>query len=116
MKLDATASFQCAKDDVKSVKQHTRTWHFAEKYMSLRSKYVQSVRYVNYVTNLLAQCSLYKNTIYYFQYQKRMQLLIFFIYSFKPNIFFLVNSLNLMDTIKTIIEIIELQLNSTVNS
>ena len=25
MKLDATAYFQCAKDDVKSVKQHTRT-------------------------------------------------------------------------------------------
>ena len=26
------------KDDVKSVKQHTRTWYFAEKYMFLRRK------------------------------------------------------------------------------
>ena len=31
MKLDATAYFQCAKDDVKSVKRHTKTWYFAEK-------------------------------------------------------------------------------------
>ena len=31
MKLDATAYLQCAKDDVKSVKQHTRKWYFAEK-------------------------------------------------------------------------------------
>ena len=31
MKLDAAAYFQCAKDDVKSVKQQTRTWYFAEK-------------------------------------------------------------------------------------
>ena len=61
----------------------------------------QSLRYVNYVTDLLAQCSLYKNTIYYFQYQKRMQYLIFFIYCFKTYIFFLVNSSNLMDTTKT---------------
>ena len=30
MKLDATAYFQCAKDDVKSVKQNTRTWYFAD--------------------------------------------------------------------------------------
>ena len=30
MKLDATAFFQCAKDGVKSVKQYTRTWCFAE--------------------------------------------------------------------------------------
>ena len=34
MKLDATAYFQCAKDDVKSAKQHTRTWYFAEIYVS----------------------------------------------------------------------------------
>ena len=33
----------------------------------------------------------------------------------KPIIFFLVNSSNLMDTIKTINVLIELQLNSTVN-
>ena len=72
MILDATAYFQCAKDDIKSVKQHTRTWYFDEKYMFLRRKYDQGVRYVNYVTDLLAQCSLYKNTIYYFQHQKRM--------------------------------------------
>ena len=38
MKLDATAYFQCEKDDVKSVKQHTRTWYFAEKYMFLLRK------------------------------------------------------------------------------
>ena len=34
MKLDATAYFQCAKDDVKSVKQHTRTCYFMKKYVS----------------------------------------------------------------------------------
>ena len=38
MKLDAIAYFQCEKDDVKSVKQHPRTWYFAEKYMFLRRK------------------------------------------------------------------------------
>ena len=38
MKLDATAYFQCEKDDVKSVMQHTRTWYFAEKYMFLYRK------------------------------------------------------------------------------
>ena len=36
-------------------------------------------------------------------------------YCFKTNNFFLVNYSNLMDTIKTIIVVIELQLNSTVN-
>ena len=36
MKLDATAYFQFAKDDVKSVKQHPRTLYFVEKYMFLR--------------------------------------------------------------------------------
>ena len=71
MKLDTTAYFQCAKDDVKSVKQHTRTWCFAEKYMFLRWKQDQSARYVNYVTDLLANCYLYKKTIYYFKYQRR---------------------------------------------
>ena len=88
MKLDATAYFQCAKDDVKSVKQYTRTWYFAKKYMFLRRKQDQSVRYVNYVTDLLVQCSLNKNAIYYFQYQRRMYFLIFIIYCFKTNIFF----------------------------
>ena len=72
MKLDGTAYFQCAKDYVKNVKQHTRTWYFEEKYMFLRRKQDQSVRYVNYVTDLLVQCSLYKNAIYYVQYQRRM--------------------------------------------
>ena len=38
MKLDTTAYFQCVKDNVKSVKQHTKTWYFAEKYMFLRRK------------------------------------------------------------------------------
>ena len=38
MKLDATAYFQYANDDVKSVKQHTRNRYFAEKYMFLRRK------------------------------------------------------------------------------
>ena len=38
MKLDATAYFQYAKDDVKSVKQHPRTCYFADKYMFLRKK------------------------------------------------------------------------------
>ena len=38
MNLDATAYFQFAKDGVKSVKQHTRTWYFAEKYMFLNRK------------------------------------------------------------------------------
>ena len=59
MKLDATAYFQSAKDDVKSVKQHTRTWYFEEKYTFLCKKQDQSVRYVNYVTDPLAQFSLY---------------------------------------------------------
>ena len=35
MKLYATAYFKCEMDDIKSVKQHTRTWYFAEKYMLL---------------------------------------------------------------------------------
>ena len=47
---------------------------------------------------------------------RRMQFLIFIIYFFKTNIFFLVNSSNLMDTIKTIIVLIELQFNSTIDS
>ena len=34
MKQRATAYFLCAKDDVKSVKQHTKTWCFAKKYVS----------------------------------------------------------------------------------
>ena len=72
MKLDATAYLQCAKDNVISVKQHTRTCYFAEKYMFLRRKQDQSVWYVKYVTDLLVQCSLYKNAICYFQYQRRM--------------------------------------------
>ena len=72
MKPDATDYFQCANDDAKSVKQHTWTWYFAEKYMFLRRKQDQSVRYVNYVTDLLVQCSLYKNAIYYFKCQRRM--------------------------------------------
>ena len=38
MKLDATAYFQCEKDDVKSVKQQIRTRYFAEKYMFLPRK------------------------------------------------------------------------------
>ena len=38
MKLGAPAYFQCAKDDVKSVKQHGRTWYFAEKFMFLLRK------------------------------------------------------------------------------
>ena len=38
MKLDAKAYFQRAKHDVKSVKQHTRTWYFAEQQMFLRRK------------------------------------------------------------------------------
>ena len=38
MKLDATAYFPCAKDDVKSVQQHTKTLYFADKYMFLRRK------------------------------------------------------------------------------
>ena len=33
IKQDATAYFQCAKDDVKTYEQHTRTCYFAEKYM-----------------------------------------------------------------------------------
>ena len=31
MKIDATACFEYANDDVKNVKQHTRTLYFAEK-------------------------------------------------------------------------------------
>ena len=70
-----------------------------------------------YITDLQAQCSLYKNTIYNFQYQRKMLFLKFINYCFKPFYFFFwVNSSNLMDTIKTIIVLIELQLNSTVNS
>ena len=38
MKLDTTAYFQYAKDDVKRVKQRPRTWYFAEKYMFLLRK------------------------------------------------------------------------------
>ena len=79
--------------------------------MFLRRTYDQSVRYVNHVTDLLALCSLYKNTIYYFQYQNKNT-----IFNIQSLYFFLVNSSNLMDTIKTIIELMELKLYSTVNS
>ena len=51
-----------------------------------------------------------------FPIPKKNVFLIFIIYCFKTNTFLLVNSSNLMDTIKTIIVLIELQLNSTVNS
>ena len=62
-----------------------------------------STRYVNYVTDLLAQCSLHKNTIYYIGHQKRMLFLIHIIFCFKTNsFFFLVKSSHLMDTIKAI--------------
>ena len=47
---------------------------------------------------------------------KKNVIKIVIIYCFKTNIFFLVNSSNLMDTIKTIIVLIELKLNSTVDS
>ena len=117
MKQDATSYFQCAKDDVNVLNNTLEPDILRQKYVFLRMKYDQSVRYVNYVTDLLAQCSLYKSTIYYFQYQRRMLFLIFIIYCFKTNsFFFLVSSSNLMDTIKTIIVLIELQLNVTVNS
>ena len=37
MKPDTRAYFKCTKDDVKSVKQHTKTWHFVEKiYVSMQ--------------------------------------------------------------------------------
>ena len=36
MKLDENSLL--SKDGVKSVKQHTRTWYFAKKYMFLRRK------------------------------------------------------------------------------
>ena len=40
MKLDATAYFQCANDDVKSFKQHTWTWYFPEKiYVSTQQRW-----------------------------------------------------------------------------
>ena len=72
MKLDATAYFQCAKGDVKSVKQHTRTWYFEEKiYVSM-----QEIRPECKVCELryqpISKCSLYMNTIYYFKYQRKM--------------------------------------------
>ena len=51
-----------------------------------------------------------------FPIPKKNVFLIFIIYCFKINNSFLVNSSNLMDTIKTIVVLIELQLNSTVNS
>ena len=117
MKLDATAYFQCAKDDVKVLSNTLEPDILQKKYVSAQEIWPECIRYVNYVTALLAQCFLHKNTIYYFQYQKKkMKFLIFIVYCFKTNNFFLVNSSNLMDTIKTIIELIELQLNSTVNS
>ena len=55
----------------KFVKQHTSSWYFAEKYIILPKKVI-SVRHVNYVTDLFAHCSLHKNTIHNFQYQKRI--------------------------------------------
>ena len=57
----------------------------------------------------IAQCSLYKNTIYYFHSLPKKNV-IFDIYHllFQNTHFFLVNSSNLMDTIKTIIVHIEL--------
>ena len=72
---------------------------------------------MNYVTDLLAQYSLYKNTIYYFQYQKKNVVFNIHHLLFQNQYFlFLANSSNFMDTIKTIIVLIELQLNSIVNS
>ena len=71
MKLDATAYFQCAKDGVISVKEHTRTWYFAENICFYAGNKIQSVRYVNYVTNILAQCSLYKNAFFLFPIPKK---------------------------------------------
>ena len=58
------------KDDFKNVKQHNLTWYFAEKYIFLHRKEDKSAKHVDYVTDLFAQSSLHKNTIYYFQYQK----------------------------------------------
>ena len=44
MKSNATAYFHRAKNDVKSVKQHTWTWYFAENYMLLRRKWRQEYK------------------------------------------------------------------------
>ena len=107
MELDATAYFQCAKDDVLSVKQYTRTLYFAEKYMFVRRKYEQSVSFVNYVTDLFAQCSLYKKTIYYSNTKKNAIFNIHHLLFQNQYFFFLVNSSNLMDTNETIIVLIE---------
>ena len=70
MKLDATAYFQCAKDDVKVLSNTLEPDILKKIYVSTQED--QSVRYVNYVTDLLVKCSLYKNAIYYVQYQRRM--------------------------------------------
>ena len=47
---------------------------------------------MNYVTDPLSQCSLYKNMIYYYQYPKKNILVTFIIFIFKNNRFFVVNT------------------------
>ena len=64
----------------------------------------------------IGKCPLYMNTIYYFKYQRRMLFFNIHPLLFQNQYFILVNSSNLMDTIKTISVLIELQLNSTVSS
>ena len=114
MKLDVTTYFQCAKDDVKSVKQRTRTRYLKKTYVptqEIRPECkVCELRYQPIGTMFVIQ---EYNLL--FPIPKKC-ILIFIIYCFKTNIIFLVNSSNLIHTIKTIIVLIELQLNSTVNS
>ena len=71
---------------------------------------------MNYVTDLSVQCSLEKECILLCQIPKKNVIFNIHHLLFKNLYFFLVNSSNLKDTIKTIIVLIELQLNSSVNS
>ena len=71
---------------------------------------------MNYVTDLLAQGSLYNDNIFISNIPKMNVIFNFHHLLFQNLFLFLVNSSNLMDTIKTILVLIELQFNSTVNS
>ena len=72
---------------------------------------------MNYVTDLLVQCSLYiQECNLLFQMPKKNVIFNIYHLLFQNQYFFLVNSSKMKDTIKTMIVLIELQLDSSVNS
>ena len=71
---------------------------------------------MNFVTDLLAQCFFIQENNLLYPIPKKNVIFNIHHLLFQNQYFFLVNSSNLLDTIKTIMELIDLQLNSTVNS